>query len=125
MMIPAQLLEMAKEFEGFHQEVRLNGARMVKPYVCPAGFWTIGYGHLCGEGQPPISEGEAEELLMADLQDAVAATVRHCPVLLLQPASSLAAIADFTFNLGPGRLETSTLRRRINDRDWSSAGDEL
>jgi PAS domain S-box-containing protein len=37
----------------------------------------------------------------------------------------LAAIVDFTFNLGAGRLQTSTLRRRINQRDWSSAGQEL
>ena len=32
---------------------------------------------------------------------------------------------DFTFNLGAGRLQTSTLRRRINQRDWQQAGLEL
>nr|WP_246193558.1 lysozyme [Pseudoxanthomonas suwonensis] len=32
---------------------------------------------------------------------------------------------DFTFNLGAGRLQTSTLRRRVNQRDWSSAVNEL
>ena len=37
----------------------------------------------------------------------------------------LAAIVDFTFNLGAGRLQTSTLRRRINQQDWPSAGQEL
>jgi lysozyme len=37
----------------------------------------------------------------------------------------LAAIVDFTFNLGAGRLQTSTLRRRINQRDWLAAGTEL
>ena len=31
----------------------------------------------------------------------------------------------FTFNLGGGRLQTSTLRRRINQRDWSAAAVEL
>jgi hypothetical protein len=34
----------------------------------------------------------------------------------------LAAIVDFTFNLGAGRLQTSTLRRRINQRDWVAPG---
>ncbi len=34
-------------------------------------------------------------------------------------------IVDFTFNLGAGRLQTSTLRRRINQMDWSSASQEL
>lgn len=32
---------------------------------------------------------------------------------------------DFTFNLGAGRLQTSTLRRRVNERDWSAAAKEL
>ena len=32
---------------------------------------------------------------------------------------------DFTFNLGAGRLQTSTLRRRVNQRDWTAAGQEL
>ena len=32
---------------------------------------------------------------------------------------------DFTFNLGAGRLQTSTLRRRLNQRDWLAAGQEL
>jgi len=35
------------------------------------------------------------------------------------------AIVDFTFNLGAGRLQTSTLRRRVNQRDWTAAGSEL
>ena len=42
-----------------------------------------------------------------------------------EPESRLAAIIDFTFNLGAGRLQTSTLRRRINQRDWIAAGQEL
>lgn len=40
-------------------------------------------------------------------------------------SARLAAITDFTFNLGAGRLQTSTLRRRINERNWEEAGDEL
>lgn len=38
---------------------------------------------------------------------------------------SVSAIVDFTFNLGAGRLQTSTLRRRVNQRDWASAAQEL
>uniref|UniRef100_UPI004048563C DUF4236 domain-containing protein n=1 Tax=Rheinheimera sp. TaxID=1869214 RepID=UPI004048563C len=37
----------------------------------------------------------------------------------------LAAVVDFTFNLGAGRLQTSTLRRRINQRDWAAAANVL
>ena len=55
----------------------------------------------------------------------MAATLRYCPVLTTEPEGRLAAIVDFTFNLGAGRLQTSTLRRRINQRDWIAAGQEL
>jgi lysozyme len=95
------------------------------PYVCPAGFWTIGYGHLCDPKHPPITEAEAEVYLALDLQSALAATLRFCPVLATEPEERLAAIVDFTFNLGPGRLQTSTLRRRINQRDWGASAAEL
>ena len=95
------------------------------PYICPAGFWTIGYGHFCDPKHPPITEAEAEAYLARDLQTALAATLRYCPVLATEPESRIAAIVDFTFNLGAGRLQTSTLRRRINQRDWSAAATEL
>jgi len=95
------------------------------PYVCPAGFWTIGYGHLCKPDHPPMTETEVEVYLERDLQSALAATLRYCPVLATEPEDRLAAILDFTFNLGAGRLQTSTLRRRINQRDWLTAEKEL
>lgn len=56
---------------------------------------------------------------------ALDATLRFCPVLATEPEGRLAAIVDFTFNLGAGRLQTSTLRRRVNQRDWPAAGTEL
>jgi lysozyme len=56
---------------------------------------------------------------------ALNATLLYCPVLATESADRLAAIVDFTFNLGAGRLQTSTLRRRVNQRDWSGAASEL
>ncbi len=70
-------------------------------------------------------ESEAEGYLAADLRTALNATLRYCPVLATEPERRLAAIVDFTFNLGAGRLQTSTLRRRVNQRDWSGAATEL
>jgi len=85
----------------------------------------IGYGHLCEPTHPPITETEAEVYLAHDLQTALAATLHYCPVLAAEPEGRLSAIVDFTFNLGAGCLQTSTLRRRINQRDWESAAHEL
>lgn len=122
--IPHAAIVLVKRFEGFHRVPKLDPGR-AHTYVCPAGYWTIGYGHLCDAQHPPITEGEAELYLARDLTTALTATLRYCPVLATEPESRLAAIVDFTFNLGAGRLQTSTLRRRINQRDWAATAREL
>jgi lysozyme len=122
--VPQAAIDLAKRFEGF-TGCRRNRSGRAHPYICPAGYWTIGYGHLCDPKHPPITEAEAEVYLARDLQTALAATLRYCPVLATEPEGRLAAIVDFTFNLGAGRLQTSTLRRRVNQRDWVLAADEL
>lgn len=124
MVIPEAAIDLAKRFEGFHR-VPKHDPQRAYPYICPAGFWTIGFGHLCEPNHPPITEEEAEDYLAQDLQTALRATLRYCPVLATEPEGRLAAIVDFTFNLGAGRLQTSTLRRRINQRDWAAAATEL
>ena len=103
--------------------VTLGG--LAHPYICPAGYWTIGYGHLCKPDHPPIDEEEGEVYLRQDLRTVLAAALRYCPVLATESEGRPAAIVDFTFNLGAGRLQTSTLRRRVNQRDWHGAGQEL
>lgn len=123
--VPKAAIELAKSFEGFERKVKRGIEITAIPYVCPAGFWTIGYGHLCDSKHPPITEAEADTYLVHDLQTALNATLRYCPVLATEPECRLAAIVDFTFNLGAGRLQISTLRRRINQRDWQEAGREL
>ncbi len=125
MTVPQAAVELAKRFEGFERQVKRGIEITAIPYVCPAGFWTIGYGHLCTQDHPPITQDEADAYLTQDLVKAMTATLRYCPVLATEPEGRLAAIVDFAFNLGAGRLQTSTLRRRINRRDWGAAGQEL
>ncbi len=122
--VPQAAIDLARRFEGFHRVAKVDPGR-AQPYVCPAGYWTIGYGHLCVPSHPPITEAEAEAYLAQDLQTALVATLRYCPVLASEAEGRLAAIVDFTFNLGAGRLQTSTLRRRVNQRDWAAAATEM
>jgi lysozyme len=124
-VVPKAAIDLAKRFEGFERKAKRGAEITAIPYICPAGYWTIGYGHLCDPKHPPITEAEAEVYLERDLQTALGATLRYCPVLATEPEGRLAAIVDFTFNLGAGRLQTSTLRRRVNQQDWIAAAQEL
>lgn len=123
--IPAIALDLAKRHEGFHRTVRLGERLMAVPYVCPAGFWTIGYGHLCEKDHPPVSQVAGEGYLLQDMAGALAAVLRYCPRMATESDERLAAIVDFTFNLGGGRLAASTLRRRINAGQWDEVPREL
>lgn len=109
---------------------RWEGLRL-HAYKCPAGIWTIGYGHT----GPEVVEGlvwtipQAEEALQADMAKALSGALRQCPRLSNGPkdrqAGRLGAIADFVFNLGEGRLKASTLRRKINNDEWDAVPGEL
>jgi len=113
--VPDEAVELCKRWEGVS----------LKAYVCPAGYWTIGYGHLCDKNHPPITMIEAYEYLQDDLRTALAGTLIHCPSLANESSGRLGAIVDFTFNLGAGRLRASTLRRKINEGNWTAVPGEL
>lgn len=75
---------------------------------------------------PPISEEDARVLLNHELLNTYAPGVyRCCPGLAFADPAKLAAIVDFAYNLGVGRLQASTLRRRINTQNWSEVVYEL
>jgi lysozyme len=91
-------------------------------YRCPAGVWTVGYGHTRGvtPGQT-ITQDDAELLLESDLDDAAEQVASMVTVPLTQ--GQLDALCDFVFNLGAGRLRDSTLLRLLNQgRHAEAAG---
>ena len=94
MTVPPVAIELAKRFEGFERRVKRGTQVSAVPYVCPAGFWTIGYGHLCESKHPPITETEAERYLADNLQTGLSATLRYCPVLATEPDGRLAARSE-------------------------------
>lgn len=106
-------LDLARRWEG----LRLNA------YLCPAGVWTIGYGHTLGvKPGMSITKDTAELYLQMDHDLAQAGALRQCPGLT---GARLDAITDFVFNLGEGRLKASTLRRRINAGEYDEVPKEL
>ena len=119
-------LELAAElcirFEGF----------VGKPYLCPANVATIGYGSTYYANgtkvtlnDPPMSQKEAYALLMVELEHTyLPGVVRNCPILLTHE-KKCNSLVSFTYNLGVGRLQTSTLKRKINAQDWEGAKEQL
>jgi len=109
---------------------RFEGA-FLRPYICPAGVWTIGYGATfyptgarVGPYDPPITLTQAEDLLQFMLHSRfMPAVVNLCPGC--NTPERLAAIMDFAFNLGQGALAASNLRKRINSGDWDAVPGEL
>ena len=127
--------ELCKRFEGLH---RVGSDGLIYPYICPAGFPTQGYGTVfrpdgkkVSMDDPPITRETAEQWLKLELLHTYApGVVRQCPVLLSLAMTTkdwgkFNAIVDFAYNLGVGRLQTSTLRRKINAQDWGGAKEQL
>lgn len=90
-----------KEHEGFR----------AKAYRCPAGVWTIGYGHTkdVRPGQV-ISREEGEIFLREDLETAERVVERECSGLSQNRFDSL---VSFVFNCGEGSFKRSTLLKCI------------
>lgn len=127
--------ELCRRFEGLH---RVGADGLIYPYICPAGHPTQGYGTVYRpDGKkvtmddPPITRETAALWLKMELLNNYAPGVRRqCPglyvaALLTNDWGRFCAIVDFAYNLGVGRLQTSTLRRKINAQDWAGAREQL
>lgn len=111
----------ARPFEGLR----------LRPYLCPAGVPTIGYGATFYEDgahvtlfDAPITKERAEALLLWHIEKRfLPAVLKLCPVELT--GGQLAALTDFAFNLGAGNLKASTMRRFVIAGEWEKVPNEL
>ena len=111
-------VELIKHFESFSSVI----------YICPAGYRTIGYGHLVREAEIDkfkklISEDEALKILEADILSACRSVLRLINVPLTD--GQFDALVSFTFNLGGGALQCSSLRTKINRFEYKDAANEF
>lgn len=99
-------IALIKEYEGLH----------LKPYLCPARVWSIGYGHTRSVyAGMVVTPAEADLLLQQDLRMVEPAVQRLVTVPLNE--NQFAALVSFAFNVGISNLEQSTLLRLLN-RGW-------
>ena len=101
-----------------------------RPYRDCVGLWTVGVGHLIGDGKSlpdewnrTLSMEEVDALLRKDLARFERGVSKFCPVHLTQ--GEFDALVSFSFNLGLGVLQRSTLRQKILRGDKSGAAEEI
>lgn len=96
------------------------------PYICPAGYPTIGWGHrIPSMDAPSITKEQGELILKNDMRGARDSILALSPHLLQHDEKRLAALIDFVFNLGISRYRSSTLRKRVTEENWPEAGKEM
>jgi len=124
-------IEVIKHHEGVRQ----------KPYKCPAKLWTVGVGHVLYPEQAKLkmedrdkmalkfedfrvfSMEEVNGILRADLQRFERGVHTYCPVNLTQ--GMFDSLVSFSFNVGLGTLQRSTLRQKLLRGDKEGAAEEL
>lgn len=119
-----------------HEGVRL------KPYRCPALLWTVGVGHVLYPDQGRLkledrkgyalkdadnrvwTQEEVDALLRRDLARFEQGVARMCPAAT-GSQGRFDALVSFSFNVGLGTLQRSTLRARFNRGDYDGAAVEF
>jgi lysozyme len=116
MKVSKECLKMLAHHEGVRQ----------KPYKCPAGLWTVGVGHLIGDGKTlpdswnrTFTLDEVYDILAKDVVRFERGVNKYITVPLRQ--NEFDALVSFSFNLGLGVLQRSTLRQALNRGDKEGA----
>ena len=112
MQITREGLELIKAHEGLR----------LKAYRCPAGVWTIGYGHTSAAGNPIVTPGmtidkdEAERILRSDLTK-FEAVVKKLVKVNLTP-NQYSATVSFVYNVGETNFAKSSVLKVINSKQF-------
>ena len=102
-----------------------------KPYKCPAGLWTVGVGHLIGDGKSlpeswnkTFTQEEIDGILKSDLKRFELGVHKMLPNVFLRQCE-FDCLVSFAFNLGLGTFQRSTLRQALLRGDKKAAMESL
>lgn len=114
MKVSKDCVDLVKVFEGFRSEA----------YKCPAGVWTIGYGHTLNVHHTDvITEGQASVLLQEELDEFADKVYSLLKIETSQ--AQFDALVSFAYNLGVASLQSSTLLKKHNVGDFLAAANEF
>lgn len=136
-MISTKAIELIKHYEGLHDgDLTKIG---LQPKLCPAGYWTVGYGHVVidpktnrplkgAEGKaralqlyPALTLADAEILLTTDLNVFEAITRKEVRTYLNE--EQIGALVSFSFNIGQGNFRSSDALALINRKQFEKGTD--
>ena len=102
-----------------------------RPYRCPANLWTVGVGHLIGDGKllpdswnRTFTEVEIDGLLKSDLRRFELGVSKMLPNVPLRQCE-FDCLVSFAFNVGLGTFQRSTLRQALLRNDKKAAMESL
>ena len=131
--------QLKKTTMGNPTKVSDNCIRMIKhhegvryqPYQDPIGLWTVGVGHLIGDGKSlpqewnkTFTSEEVDDILKDDLARFERGVNTLIPITRLTQ-NQFDALVSFSFNVGLGNLQASTLRQKLNRGDYEGAANEF
>ena len=123
------------------QQIKIDEGVRSKPYQCPALLWTVGVGHVIDPNHAKVpmadrkalpipagwdrvlSANEIDDILRKDLARFEAGVLRLIKVPLTQ--GQFDALVSFSFNVGLGNLQNSTLRMKVNREDYDGAAEQF
>ena len=110
--------------QGMNHIKKWEGLRL-QAYRCPAGVWTIGYGHTGPDVKPKlvITEEKAYDLLDKDTDIAENAVNQNVKVRVTQ--IQFDALVSFVFNVGVGAFKASTLLRMLNQGKFNQVPTQM
>lgn len=110
-------IDLIKRYEGL----------VTHSYLCPAGRYTIGFGHIKGVKKGDVvTEAQAENLLKQDLklcESNLNYSIENDGIELNQ--NQFDACISFIFNLGFSAFIFSTLYKKLKQGDYEGASDEF
>jgi lysozyme len=119
--VSERCIQLIKHYEGVRN----------RPYRCPANLWTVGVGHLIGDGKSlpdswnrTFTQEEIDGLLRSDLRKFETGVLRMLPKVQLKQCE-FDALVSFSFNLGLGTFQRSTIRQTIIRGDKEVAMESL
>lgn len=113
-------LEMAVE------EIKVSEGCRLKAYRCPAGVPTIGWGETLGVKMGMVwTQAYADSRLRIRVAQFMAAVLKACPILHLEPPQRTAACTSLAYNIGIGAFRTSSVCRLTMRQEFDRAADSF